>query len=49
MGSGCSSVVEHTPRNLEVVGLNPAGNWAFFFFFYLFLLSFNRSLKEVHL
>ena len=25
MGSGCSSVVERTPRNLEVMGLNPVG------------------------
>ena len=28
--SGCSTAVEHTPRDREVVGLNPAGCWAFF-------------------
>ena len=57
MGRGCSTAVERSPRNLEVVGSNPVGCWAFFFFFdfrYLFLLSFTigvsfiRSLKDVH-
>ena len=28
-GSGCSTAVEHTPRNREVVGSNPVGSWAF--------------------
>ena len=31
-GSGCSTVVEHKPRDHEVVGLNPAEFWAFFLF-----------------
>ena len=50
----CRTVVEHTPRDLEVVGLNPTGCWAFYSSF--LLLSFTsgvsiiRSLKkEVHL
>ena len=30
LGSGCSTAVEHTPRNLEVVGSIYAGCWAFF-------------------
>ena len=30
LGSGCSTVVEHTPRGREVVGSNSAGCWAFF-------------------
>ena len=29
-GSGCSTAVERTPHNIEVVGSNPAGCWAFF-------------------
>ena len=37
-GCGCSTTVEHTPRNLEVVGLNPAG--CSFFFFFLSLSTF---------
>ena len=54
MGRGCSTAVEHTPHNQEVLGLNPSGCWAFFYF-YLFLLSFASgvslivSLKEVYL
>ena len=28
LGSGCSTVVEHAPRNQEVVSLNPPGCWA---------------------
>ena len=46
--------VECTPHKQEVVDLNPAGGWTFFFF-YLFLLSFSsgvslfKFLKEVHL
>ena len=31
-GSGCSTVVERTLRNIEVGGSNPAGCWAFFLF-----------------
>ena len=30
--SGCGAVVERTPHNREVVGLIPAGCWAFFSF-----------------
>ena len=47
--------VEHTPWNLEVVGSNPAGCWAFCSSFYLILFSFTsgvsliKSLKEVQL
>ena len=37
MGHGCSTEV--APRNLEVMGSNPAECWAFFFFFFRFLLS----------
>ena len=54
-GHGCSTVVEHTPCNQDVMGSNPSWCWAILFFFNLFLLSFNsgvsliRSLKEVHL
>ena len=50
-----ASVVEHKPRNLEVMGSNPAGRWAFSSSSYLFPLyvssgvSLIRSLKEVHL
>ena len=29
-GSACSTAVVHTPHDREVVGLNPAGSWAFF-------------------
>ena len=31
-GRGCSTAAEHMPCNLEVMGLNPAGCRAFFFF-----------------
>ena len=53
-GRGCSTVVELTPCNLEVVGLNPAGCWAFSSSFYFPSLvhsgvSLIRFLKEVHL
>ena len=50
--SGCSTAVEHTPHNQEVMSLNPTYYWAFSF--YLVLLSFNsrvsliRTLSEVH-
>ena len=51
---GCSTAVEHTPSNLEVVDSNPAECWAFspsFDFFSLSLpitrgVSLIRSLKE---
>ena len=33
---GCNTSVEHKPHNLEVMGLNPAGCWAFISFFFLF-------------
>ena len=39
-GRGSSTAVERTPHNQEVVGSNPAGCWAFFFNFHIFLLSF---------
>ena len=29
MSRGCSTVVEHTPPNQEVVGFNPARCWDF--------------------
>ena len=29
----CNTTEEHKPRDLEVVGLNPAGWWIYFFFF----------------
>ena len=29
LGLGCSPAVEHMPHNQEIVGLNPAGCWAF--------------------
>ena len=29
MGGGCSTAVEPTPRDIEVVGSNPAGCWSF--------------------
>ena len=32
-GSGCSSVVERTPRNREIVGSIPPGCWALFFLY----------------
>ena len=38
-GRGCCLVVEHTPRNMEVVGSNPAGCWAFSSSFDLFSLT----------
>ena len=56
MGRGCSAAVEHTPRNLEVVGLNPARCCAFFLFFfslplstslYLCLLSFTNEVSII--
>ena len=31
VGAGCGAVVEHTPRDKDVIGLNPAGCWAFLF------------------
>ena len=42
LGCGCSTASEHTPRNLEVMGLNPAGCLAFF----TFLLSFPALLLQ---
>ena len=35
---GCSTALEHTPRNQEVAGSNPAWCWAFFL-----LLSFSSN------
>ena len=32
VGSGCITAVERMPHDREVVGLNPAGCWAFFLF-----------------
>ena len=34
--NSCSTEVEHTPHNQEVVGSNPDGCWAFVFFFLSF-------------
>ena len=31
VGAGCGTAVEHTPRDKDVMGLNPAGCWAFLF------------------
>ena len=55
LGSGCSIAVEHTIRDREVVGSNPARCWAFFntLSFYVFLslsisgVSLIRSFTEV--
>ena len=30
LGCGCSTAVEHMPRNRVIMGSNPAGCWAFF-------------------
>ena len=38
-GSGCSKVVEHMPLEQKLVGSNPAGCLAFFFFFLSFPFS----------
>ena len=46
--SGSSSEVERAPHDHEVVGLNPAGCWAFFSFYCFSDVSFKGSLKEVH-
>ena len=35
MGSVCSTVVAHIPRNKEVMGWNPDGCWAFSFLYSL--------------
>ena len=43
---GCSTAVEHMPRNLEVVGLNPARCWAYFLLFFSFLLSLPTYLHK---
>ena len=32
----CGTKAEHLPRELGIVGLNPAGRWAFFSFYQLF-------------
>ena len=50
LGSGCSTVVKHTPSDQEVIGLNLTGDWALLFLYYLHLLScisLSRSLKVV--
>ena len=44
---GCSTVAEHTPQNLEVMGSTPTGSWAFFFFFPPFL-TFSRKWSVVN-
>ena len=46
MGWGCGTAVEHMPHNQEVVGLNPAGCWAFFFFFLPNQVSQNEMCCE---
>ena len=40
LGHGCSTAVDHMPRNQEVVGVDAAGYWAFF------LLSFPTFLQQ---
>ena len=40
-GRGCSTAVEHMPRNFVVKGLIPFGCWTFFFF-----LSFASCLQQ---
>ena len=50
IGSGCSAAVEHSPRNFEVVGSNPAGHWAFSLLLYFLAFYLRVSfIKEVHL
>ena len=54
-GWGCSTVEEHTPRNLGVMGSKPAGGWAYFILLSLlsisclclFLLSFTSGVSLV--
>ena len=48
----CSAAVESTHCNHDVVGSNPAGRWAFFFYFYISFISgvsLIRFLKKVYL
>ena len=47
LGSGCSTVVEDTPRDREIVGLNPAGCGAFSLLYLISSASLIRSLVEV--
>ena len=34
LGTGCSTAVDGTPHDREVVGSNPAGCWAFYSLLY---------------
>ena len=49
-GRGRSTAVEQMPRNLEVMGSNPPGYWAFssssFFSFHFFSLSLPTLLHQ---
>ena len=45
LGSDCRTSVEHTPRDKEVVGSNPAGCWAFFSLLFRFPFSVSLSLS----
>ena len=47
-GSGYSTAVEHTPLDREVMGLIPAGYWAFSHLYAISSVSLNRSLEMVH-
>ena len=47
LGSGCSTAVEHTSHDSEVVGSNPAGCWAFSLLHLICSVSLIRSLKEM--
>ena len=48
MGCGCSTVIEHTPHDRKLEGLNPAGRWVFFLLLFFptlhhYLLVFFKS------
>ena len=51
MGCGCSTVIEHTPHDRKLEGLNPAGRWVFFLLLFFptlhhYVVSLIMSLKE---
>ena len=45
--SDYSTAVEFTPQNREVVGLIPAGYWAFSHLYAISSVALNRSLEEM--
>ena len=47
LGSGCSTAVEHTPRDREVEGSDPAGCWACSPLYLISSVSLIRSLMGV--